>query len=197
MTSLQTIWAELTILNNAKLTSIPSFSALESIQGEFTIRGNDVLTTVSGFEAFTRISGSIFIEDNTALSACCGLLPFVDGSVPPGGSKTISNNAMGCNSNDEIIADCSGGGTDDATLGLPSLANDIRIYPNPASQNLYIEGINQETSLIIRTLAGKTLLRSTLRQNQATDLASLPQGVYLLTLQSGQEQTTNRLVIGL
>ena len=87
--------------------------------------------------------------------------------------------------------------TDDATLGLPSLANDIRFYPNPASQNLYIEGISQETSLIIRTLAGKTLLRTTLRQNQAIDLASLPQGVYLLTLQSGQEQTTNRLVIGL
>ena len=89
-------------------------------------------------------------------------------------------------------------------LGLPTLANNIRFYPNPASQTLYIEGISQETSLIIRTFSGQTLLRTTLRQNEAIDLASLHQGVYLLTLQSGQEsghesgqeQTTTRLVIG-
>ena len=58
-------------------------------------------------------------------------------------------------------------------LGLPTLAKNLRFYPNPASQTLYIEGISEETSLIIRTLAGKTLLRTSLRQNQAVDL-SLP-----------------------
>ena len=83
------------------------------------------------------------------------------------------------------------------TLGIPTLANDTRFYPNPASQNIYIEGITQETSLIIRTLAGKTLLRDTLSQNQAVNIASLPQGVYLLTLQNAQAQITRRLVIGL
>ena len=86
-------------------------------------------------------------------------------------------------------------------VGLPTLAQHLRFYPNPASHTLYIEGITQETSLIIRTFSGKTLLRATLHQNQAIDLASLPQGVYLLTLQSGQEnaqeQFTRRLVIGL
>ena len=85
-------------------------------------------------------------------------------------------------------------------VGLPTLAEDLRFYPNPASQTLYIEGVTQETFLIIRTLAGKTLLRSTLSQNEAIDLTALPQGVYLLTLQSGKEnaqaQITRRLVIG-
>ena len=80
-------------------------------------------------------------------------------------------------------------------LGLPTLAKNLRFYPNPASQTLYIEGINQETSLIIRTFSGKTLLRTTLHQNQAIDLATLPQGTYLLTLQNAQEQITNRLII--
>ena len=88
-----------------------------------------------------------------------------------------------------------------AVLGLPALAQRLRFYPNPASHTLYIEGISEETSLIIRTLAGKTLLRTSLRQNEAVDIASLPQGVYLLTLQSSEEnaqaQLTRRLVIGL
>ena len=32
-----------------------------------------------------------------------------------------------------------------AVPGLPTLAKDIRFYPNPASQTLYIEGISEET----------------------------------------------------
>ena len=92
-----------------------------------------------------------------------------------------------------------------AVVGLPTLAGNLRFYPNPASQTLYIEGVTQETNLLIRTLSGKTLLRATLHQNQAIDLTALPQGTYLLTLQSsqesgqesGQEQRTERLIIGL
>ena len=83
-----------------------------------------------------------------------------------------------------------------AVVGLPTVARNLRFYPNPASQTLYIEGITQETSLIIRTLAGKTLLRATLRQNEAVDITALPQGTYILTLQNAQEQVTSRLVIG-
>ena len=90
--------------------------------------------------------------------------------------------------------------TPPAVVGLPTLAKNLRFYPNPASQTLYIEGITQETSLIIRTFSGKTLLHATLSQNEAVDIASLPQGVYLLTLQSSQEnaqeQITRRLVVG-
>ena len=84
----------------------------------------------------------------------------------------------------------------DVVLGLPAVGEGLRFYPNPALNTLYVEGITQETSLIIRTLAGRTLLRTTLRQNQAIDLTTLPQGVYLLTLQSGQERLTRRLVRG-
>ena len=87
--------------------------------------------------------------------------------------------------------------SDADVLGLPTLAEDLRFYPNPASHTLYIEGITQETSLIIRTLAGKTLLRTSLHQNEAIDLTVLPQGTYILTLQSAQAQLTRRLVIGL
>ena len=81
-------------------------------------------------------------------------------------------------------------------LGLPAVDEGLRFYPNPAFNTLYVEGITQETNLLLRTFSGKTLLRSTLRQNQAIDLTALPQGVYLLTFQNGQERLTRRLVIG-
>ena len=88
-----------------------------------------------------------------------------------------------------------------SVLGFPAAAKGMRFFPNPAANTLYIEGITQKTSLIIQTFSGKSLLRVSLHQNQAIDLAALPQGVYLLTLQSSQEsaqeQITRRLVIGL
>ena len=96
------------------------------------------------------------------------------------------------------------GATNDSpssVLGLPAAAKGMRFFPNPAANTLYIEGITQKTSLIIQTFSGKSLLRASLHQNQAIDLAALPQGVYLLTLQSSQESAqekiTRRLVIGL
>ena len=81
-------------------------------------------------------------------------------------------------------------------LGVPAGEKTLRFFPNPATNNLYIEGVSEATTLIIRTFSGATLLRATVRQNQFIDLDVLPQGVYLLTLQSAQEQITRRLVIG-
>ena len=184
----------LSISNNPKLTTISSFSALKSVRGTLDIERNAVLTTISGFDALERIEG-LTIADNTALSSCCGLLRIADGTATLGGSTTISNNAEGCNSEAEIKADCGGDTPAVPVVGLPTRAKDIRFYPNPASQNLYIEEITQETALIIRTLSGKTLLRTTLRQNQAIDLAFIPQGTYLLSLQNTQEQISKRLII--
>ena len=40
-------------------------------------------------------------------------------------------------------------------LGLPAVVEGLRFFPNPAAQNLYVEGISQETNLIIRTFSGK------------------------------------------
>ena len=198
---LDTIRGNLIINNNEHLQTITGFTALDSVGTNLRIVGNDALTNLPSFSALTRIGGDFSLQHNGVLSSCCVLLRFVNGTVAPGGSTDISNNVEGCNSEAEIIADCPDEETDeetgDATLGLPSLANNIRFYPNPASQNLYIEEISQETSLIIRTLAGKTLLRTTLHQNQAIDLAFIPQGTYILTLQNAQEQITRRLVIGI
>ena len=206
--ALENIGDEFAINDNDVLASISGFNALRNIGSSYSsgnsvlIENNDLLTSISGFGVLVRIRRDFIVENNATLSACCELLRFVDGTVAPGGFTGIYNNAMGCNSVAEIKANCSTSEVPDESgdkpvVGLPTLAQHLRFYPNPASHTLYIEGISQETDLIIRTFSGKTLLRTTLHQNQAVDIASLPQGTYILTLQSGQEQRTRRLVIGL
>ena len=182
---LDSIGGILFISDNANLTTLPSFSNLRIIEKGLSIIENSALTVLPSFAALTRIGGGLVIVNNAQLTDCCGIRPFA-------GSAIFLANPKGCNSVNEIEIDCA-----EPIVGLPALAQHLRFYPNPASQTLYIEGITQETSLLIRTLAGKTLLRATLRQNEAIDLTALPQGTYILTLQNDQTQLTRRLVIGL
>ena len=190
---LTSIGSDVSITSNGLLTTISGFGKLARIGRNLIITDNAVLATISGFTALTSLADNFTVRDNAQLASCCGLLRLVDDTVVPGGATTISGNATGCESGDAIKTNCDAA----PVVGLPTLVKNLRFYPNPAAQTLYIEGISQETSLIIRTLAGKTLLRTTLHQNQAIDLADLPQGTYILTLQNAQEQSTRRLVIGI
>ena len=191
------------ISTNAALATVSGFGALERVGIGFIVTDNAVLATLSGFGALTSLGGDLTVRNNVQLASCCGLLRLVDGTVQHSGRTTIFGNATGCESGDAIEQACgdSNPNPTNPLLGLPAVDESLRFYPNPASQTLYIEGISQETSLLIRTFSGQTLLRTTLRQNQAIDLTvlhqNLPQGVYLLTLQNAQEQITRRLVIGL
>ena len=183
---LDSIGGSLFISDNTQLTTPPSFSNLKFIEKGLTIAENSALTALPSFAALTRIGGGVVISNNAQLTDCCGIRPFT-------ASALLQRNGTGCNSVNEIESDC---GAVEPVLGLPTLAQHLRFYPNPASQTLYIEGISQETALFIRTLSGKTLLRATLSQNEAVDLTALPQGTYILTLQNAQEQLTRRLVVG-
>ena len=117
---LQTIGEDFQVSTNAKLTDLGDFSALQTIGGLFYVTNNDTLTTLGNFPALTSIgigsasipslsqgrnNVSIVVEDNSSLSDCYVLTEFL-----PGGDHAVSgkiyvnNNALGCNSGDEIIA---------------------------------------------------------------------------------------------
>ena len=77
------------------------------MKNNFSINQNIILTAISGFGALATISGNLTISGNTSLSSCCAFFPIADGSLVPGGStNTISSNATGCSSPEEIITDC-------------------------------------------------------------------------------------------
>jgi hypothetical protein len=76
----------------------------------------------------------------------------------------------------------------DAPNAVTSLAKqDIKVYPNPATENIVIEnlGNTEATSFTITDVLGKTYLAETVNyntQNSKIDVSSLAEGIYFLSL---------------
>ena len=98
--------ADLFVNNNQMLPALPTFASLTTIGG-IVVSNNTLLASISGFGSLTTISGNVDIQRNGMLSSCCGLLVIADGTLVPGGStNTISNNATGCSSPEEVETTC-------------------------------------------------------------------------------------------
>lgn len=68
-TPVRSIAKDVTIRNNAKLTSIGTMSSLESIGGSFTVDNNDALTTIGMFTSTMRyVTTAMTISNNNALT---------------------------------------------------------------------------------------------------------------------------------
>ena len=79
----------------------------------------------------------------------------------------------------------------------------IRIYPNPANSTVNIEmkeGNRDDIRVFISDLSGKILSRRAFGAENGTlvhriDIGNLKPGLYLLTVRSGKETTTNKLIV--
>ena len=117
---LETIEKSFRVDNNGKLTDLGDFPVLQTIGGYFYVSGNSELTDLGDFPALTSIgveevyvlsegrtidSVSIVVESNSSLSDCYVLTEFLTGGDHAvSGGIYINNNALGCNSGDEIKA---------------------------------------------------------------------------------------------
>lgn len=76
--------------------------------------------------------------------------------------------------------------------GINSISeNAIRIYPNPASDVLYVEG-SENAKVMLTSVSGK-VIRSEENIN-SMDVSALPAGVYLITVQTGDKVQTTRII---
>ncbi|MEO0473091.1 MAG: T9SS type A sorting domain-containing protein [Bacteroidota bacterium] len=79
----------------------------------------------------------------------------------------------------------------------PALLSALRVYPNPADQNLRIEldGVQGE-SLSLYNLAGQTILQQTgTFTNETLSTDRLPQGLYVLQIQTADGIISKRIMI--
>jgi len=61
----------------------------------------------------------------------------------------------------------------------------IRIYPNPSSSTIMIEGMNSGSSLVLQNSTGQCLLKVEISSGkQEINISSIPAGTYVLTLTS-------------
>ena len=86
------------------------------------------------------------------------------------------------------------------TTGIPGQAEDgssIRIYPNPANQRVWITAENQgRTSLSLCTTNGQLVYQGEFKgESLELDVASLPRGMYILYLSSGNEMHVKKLIL--
>jgi hypothetical protein len=64
----------------------------------------------------------------------------------------------------------------------PAAANTIHIYPNPVSDNLYIEGTSYPAQVTIIDLSGKTVLWQNIKENESISVNHLSKGIYLVRI---------------
>ncbi|MEO6425830.1 MAG: T9SS type A sorting domain-containing protein [Bacteroidia bacterium] len=76
-------------------------------------------------------------------------------------------------------------------LNENSLKNSIKVYPNPTTHKLFIDGFS-EAKLTISDLVGKVLISE--NNTNTIDVSSLNPGIYFLHISSGNEQSVMKFI---
>ena len=104
--SLDTIGWYIWVNNNNSLMNFDGLNNLNSINGDLKITGNDTLENLSGLDNLNS-SGvdDLIVTYNPNLSACSyGVI--CDYLINSNGSSTFANNALGCDDENDVIAQC-------------------------------------------------------------------------------------------
>lgn len=109
------------------------------------------------------------------------------------GSYAVEVTLNGCTET-SVCSDITGIG-----IGETGFASDVRLYPNPANEevNLTFGELHDELLLSLLSSDGKEILNKRYaNQSQiALDLSGLADGMYFIRLQAGEEQATLRLQV--
>lgn len=82
-----------------------------------------------------------------------------------------------------------------STLGVEDEeALGIKIYPNPADSQLFIDGINEPTTLTIFNLTGAKVMEILLDQNRSLDINHLNTGMYIGVFENSQGKSSLKFV---
>lgn len=86
---------------------------------------------------------------------------------------------------------------DDFITALPSVAQnaEVRIFPNPVNEVLYIETANKPTTLVLTDMNGHAVLEGTYTGNSQVSTSTIPNGMYFLSIRTNQGIQTQRIVI--
>jgi len=85
----------------------------------------------------------------------------------------------------------------DANEGISEASKiDLQVYPNPAADQLHIDGLTSSGQLVVTSVSGAEMLSSSLNSGTNTiTLSSLRSGMYILHCTTNQGTYTGKLVI--
>ena len=74
--------------------------------------------------------------------------------------------------------------------------NNFKIYPNPSNGKITIQTNSPKYNIIIKDIIGQTIYKDTdLLDNETLDITFLTNGIYLININSGNNNTTKRIII--
>ncbi len=214
------IGGALTINSNTVLNNLSGLDKLTSVGEGFGIGANDALISLTGLESLTSIGGGLNIGNwlfggNPALSSLSGLNNIAAASITnltieynsslstcevqsicdylasPNGTIVINNNNTGCDSQQEVEDACE-------ALGLNEIKfeNEFLLYPNPATNELFIESRNKVkvTGINIYNPIGQIVIK---RKGipERIDISTLNQGVYFVELVTNETKIKKKLIV--
>jgi hypothetical protein len=162
------------------------------VGGTLNVCLNEPFNLVSGISGLVDLDGVWY--NNATMQTLPGS---VDTSPSTGGNVTYTYTASNGVCPDEsttvtvvVDAGC------DFTAGLNELSAGFEMYPNPTRSNIAITWTAQgETALTLSDLNGKVLWSATTQaSNYALDLSNFAPGVYLISLQNGDQLLTERVI---
>ena len=121
---LRSIGRDFKVENCDRLKRINDFPSLTTIGSTFFVSRNDSLRGIGDFPVLTTIRGSLRIQSNRLLGYCCGFSRILLDESIVSGTTTITNNALGCNNEEEISCDVSSRLLSD-TLRVPFTSTSI------------------------------------------------------------------------
>ena len=162
------------------------------VGGTINVCLNEPFNLVSG------ISGLVDLDGVWYNNASMETLPSsVDTSGTTGGNVTYTYTASNgvCPDESTTVTVVVNGGCD-FTAGLDELAAGFELYPNPTRSSVAISWTAKgETTLTLTDLNGKVLLNAVSQASQyAMDLSNFAPGVYIVSLQNGDQLLTERII---
>ena len=186
----------LDINNNDSLTSLVGLGNVTSFVDYLTIIQNPVLSSLTGLDNIGADSiTSLYISSNNSLSTC-EVQSVCDYLVSPGGIIEISNNATGCDSQQEVEEACA------SSINEVSALYGIKIQPNPFSTSTTLSYELQQPEIVQLSIFNQlSQLVYQTQENQPQGSQKLiwnaegyADGVYYYRLQVGEQVATGKLV---
>jgi len=186
------------VRNNDVLTTFSGLEGLTHIGTgpligayELRIEENENLFSLTGLDNIKESTiDNLTIINNPKLSTC-HIKSICDYLASPNGSTEISNNAPGCNSQQEVEEAC-----EETSVSETEIMKRLSIVPNPANSVIRFESPCMSGGLInVFNANGKEMLTS---KSEATttsmDISVLPPGLYFVRLSNDKTVEVGKFV---
>ncbi|MEL7248299.1 MAG: T9SS type A sorting domain-containing protein [Bacteroidota bacterium] len=185
LSALTTVGGYVAIWSNGSLASLTGLESLTTIGGYLGLVGNSNLTNLASLENLDASAITDLSIQNSPQLSNCAVTSICDYLGIAMSIATISGNATGCASREEVEMAC-------VVSTVDMLPTDIELFPNPTSGRLQWRNVVAERVEVF-TAQGQRVMDDT-NPGQELDLSGLTAGVYVLHLVAADGVHASRVV---